>query len=522
MVRPLFEGQTINGIAGIQGGDDDEIRMEFSGVYLYFMYKDSTGGRRTLRWHHIFERWEHYTYSRPVRMAYKKEGDGALLYGTEDGFIMRSGGTFDDHGTPIDGSFRTGALDQGQPAKKKVYGDIYVEALIPTGETVVVQAYLNDELSSETPQNLVGTDARKRYKITLGKDKLGRSISLDFTGINSTATKGCAIHEIGIAYQIDQEDELLWDSYFEDDGSMEDKWITGLYMEADTGGVNKDIAVFVDGVERTSEGSPFTINTSGMKPVKISFSSPVRGTHMRFTSIAVVGKLRDWRWLWEPQPVVLTDPFAWDNLGSNHEKYVKGFSIDADTLGAAVTLQLRTNGNETLNALGSEVFTFTHSGRQQSQFAFSNASANQILAEVVRFANTSSNPLQVFNLTWIFDTEPPHKTRWNTQERSFNLPGWGHLRDAYFAIRSAADVTLTVTIDGNVQSGITITNTSGARVKKYVQFPAFKGKVFQFTLTSASDFKVYNEDTNIWVKAWNSSVGYKQFQLPFEGGTQNP
>jgi hypothetical protein len=140
----------------------------------------------------------------------------------------------------------------------------------------------------------------------------------------------------------------------------------------------------------------------------------------------------------------------------------------------------------------------------------------------VRFANTSSNPLQVFNLTWIFDTEPPHKTRWNTQERSFNLPGWGHLRDAYFAIRSAADVTLTVTIDGNVQSGITITNTSGARVKKYVQFPAFKGKVFQFTLTSASDFKVYNEDTNIWVKAWNSSVGYKQFQLPFEGGTQNP
>jgi hypothetical protein len=455
-------------------------------------------------------------------MAYSKEDDTTLLYGTNAGFILQSGGTFDDHGTAVNGSFRTGALDQGQPAKKKVYGDIYVEALIPTGETVVVTAYLNDEESAESSQNLAGTNARKRYKITLGKDKVARSISLNFTGINSTASVACAIHEIGIAYQIDQEDELLWDSYFEDDGTMEDKWISGLYLEADTGNVNKAIAVFVDGVEITSEGSPFTVNTNGMKPIKISFTAPVRGTHMRFTSVAVAGKLRNWRWIWEPQPIVLEEPFSWDNLGSNHEKYVKGFSIDCDTLNQAVTLALRTNGDETTNALGTDTFVFTHNGRQQSQFAFDHSGANQVLAEVVRLANTTSNPLQVFNLTWIFDTEPPHKKRWNTQERSFNLPGWGHLRDGYIAIRSAADVTLTVTIDGNAQSGITLSSTSSARRKLYVQYPAFKGKVFKFVLTSASDFKVYNEDTNVWVKPWNSNVGYKLFQLPFEGGTQNP
>lgn len=523
LIRPLFEGQTINGIAGVDiFADNDEIRMEFRGNYLYFMFKDLVGNRAVLRWHHVFERWEYFTYLDPVRMAYAKEGqDASLLYGTNNGFITRSGGANDDHGTAIGGSFRTGALDQGQRAKQKVYGDIHIEANIPVGITVVVQPFLDDEETAESTQNLVGTGARVRYKITMGKDKVARSLSLNFSGIESAAT-ACAIHEIDIAYQIGQENELLWDSYFEDDGTLEDKWITGLYLECDTDGVDKDIAVFVDGVEITSEGSPFTINTADMRPAKISFSSPVRGSHMRFTSVDVAAKLRDWRWLWESQPVVLTDPFSWDNLGSNHEKYVKGFSIDADTLGQAVTLELRLNGDESTNALGTDVFTFTHSGRQQSQFAFDDSGANQVLAEVVRLAQTSSNPLQVFNLSWIFDTEPPHKNRWNTQERSFNLPGWGHLRDAYFVIRSVADVTLTVTIDGNVQPGITLANTSSVRSKLYVQFPAFKGKVFQFTLTSASDFKVYNEDTNIWVKPWNSSIGYTQFQLPFEGGTANP
>ncbi len=524
MIRPMFEGQTINGISGVDmaGAAEDEMRLEWHAPYLYFMYKNLAGNRAVIRWHHEFGRWEHFTYADAMRMAYSKEDDKVLLYGDNVGQILQSGGTFDDHGTAVDGSFRTGALDQGQPAKQKVYGDIYVEALIPTGETVVVTAFLNDELTSESTQNLAGTNARKRFKITLGKDKIARSISLNFTGINSTGSVACAIHEIGIAYQIDQEAELLWDSYFEDDGSLEDKWITGLYLECDTGGVNKAVAVFVDGVEISSQGSPFTINTSGMKPVKLSFTDPVRGVSMRFTSILVAAKLRDYRWLWEKQPIILQDPFAWDNLGSNLEKYVKGFTIDADTSNQAVTLKLLTNGDESTNALGSDTFVFTHNGRQQSQFAFDDSGANQVLAEVVRLSQTSSNPLQVFNLSWIFDTEPPHKKRWNTQERSFNLPGWGHLRDGYFAIRSAANVTLTVTIDGIAQSSITISNTSSKRVKKYVQFPAYKGKVFQFTMTSTSDFKIYNEDTNINVKAWNSSVGYKQFQLPFEGGTTNP
>jgi len=506
----------------LANADDDEMRMEFNGVYLYFMYKNLAGNRAVLRWHHIFERWEHFTHFDPVRMGLNEQEAQRLLYGTNNGFITRPGGALDDHGNAIAGFFRTGSLDLGTPQLEKIFGDVHIEATIPVGITVTVQPFFDDEDSSDAAQNLVGTGARVRYKLTLGDDKRARSIAFEVAGIESAGAVGCAIHEIAISYQLDQIAELHWDSYFEDDGSLEDKWISGLYLEADTGGVNKALAVFVDGVEISAEGSPFTINTPDRQPVRVSFNAPVRGQQMRFTSDTVAGKLFDWRWIWVPQPVVLEEPFAWDNLSSNLEKFVKGFTIDADTLNQPVTLQLRINGDETTNPLGAEEFTFTHDGRQQTQFAFDFSGANQILVEVVRLANTTSNPLQVHNLTWIFDTEPPHKDRWNTQDRSFNLPGWGLLRDGYVAIRSIADVTLTVTIDGVAQTPITLPNTSGARRKLYVQYEANKGKVFQFTLTSASDFKVYNEDTNIWVKAWNTNVGYKQFQLPFEGGIPNP
>ena len=355
-IRPLFEGQTINGISGVdmENADQDEMRLEFRGVYLYFMFKDLAGNRRVLRWHHQFERWEYFSHLKPVRMAHAEKGEGArrLLYGTNDGFIMHHGNTFDDHGNAIGGTFRTGSLDQGVPDQNKVYGDVHVEATIPTGVTCTLTVLVDDELTTIAAQNLVGDFTRQRYKLALGADIKGKSIAFEVAGIESTATEGCAIHEISVAYQVDQVSELQWDSFFEQDGSFEDKWISGLYLECDTGGVNKAVAVFVDGVEITSEGSPFTINTSGIKPAKISFTSPVRGTSMRFTSLLVAGKLFDWKWIWEPQPIILQEPFQWDNLGSNHEKFVKGFSIDADTLNQAVTLELRTNGDHSTNAFG--------------------------------------------------------------------------------------------------------------------------------------------------------------------------
>ena len=520
-VRPIFEQITINANFGVSmEADEDEMRLTWHSPYLYFFYKDTNGTRVVLRYEPELQRWEYWETADPTRMSYSEGETRSHLIGTEDGFILKQGGAVDDHGTPIAGEIRTGALDQGAPQTNKTYGDIHIEANIPVGVDVTVTPFLDDEEITEAGQLLSGTGARTRYKIELGRDKIGRSISFGFTNITTLGGAVVVLHELDIAFQLHQLKQLHWDSNFENDGSLEDKWITGLYLECDTGGVNKALRVDVDGVEIA--GSPFTINSTGVKPVKVSFE-PVRGISMRFTSVAVEGSLWTWRWIWKEEPVQLQEPFEWEQLNWRFEKFVKGFVITADTFNAAVTLELRTDGNESANPLGAESFTFTHDGPSTAQFNFDNSGANQIIAEMVRLTNTTTNPLRVYSLDWIFDTEPVNYQAFRTQERSFGLSSYGHVRDTWLELRSTADVILTLTVDGTALSPVeTISSTAGERRKVHVQFPAHKGKVFQFTLTSANDFKVYNEDTAVWVKPWNTGEGYKQFQLPFEGGTANP
>jgi len=520
-VRPIFEQITINANAGVSmEADEDEMRLQWHSPYLYFYYKDTNGDRRILRYEPELVRWEYWETADPIRMSYSEAETRSHLFGTEDGLILKQGGAADDHGTPIVGEIRTGALDQDAPNQNKTYGDIHIEASIPVGVSVTVTPFLDDEATTESGQLLVGTGARIRYKIELGRDKIARSISFGFTNITTFNGNVVVLHELDIAFQLHQISQLHWDSNFEDDGNLEDKWISGLYLECDTGGVDKDIRVDVDGVEIT--GSPFTINSTGVKPVKISFE-PLRGVSMRFTSVAVEGSLWNWKWVWKQEPVQLEEPFDWENLGHPYEKFVKGFAITADTFGQEVDLELRINGDESTNPLGVENFTFTHNGPQTAQFAFDNSGTNQILAELVRLTNTTSFPIRVYNIQWIFDQEPPNYNAWRTQEQSFNLAAYGHIKDAWISLRSNADVILTVTIDGTILSPVeTISSTGGNRRKIHVQFPANKGKNFQFTLTSAGDFLVYNEDTAVWVKPFNTDVGYKQFQLPFEGGAINP
>jgi hypothetical protein len=516
-IRPLFKGQTVNGYLPVNlDADDDELRLVWKDPHLYFFYKDTGGAFKCLRFHTEVGRWEFYDYGPDIRMGLWEQAKRNLLLGDAAGFIYTETGTSDST-VAIAPVIRTGSLDQGEPGALKLYGDVHVEATIPSGVDVAVKPYFDDEGSTVSATNLAGTAARKRYKINLGNNRVQRAVALDFSW--TTASTSPILHEADISYRIHaDEGTTIWDSDYENDGNLEDKWVHGLYLECDTAGVNHVVRVDIDGTEIT--GSPFTVNVNGRQMHKISFE-PVRGVSLRFYSDTAAqnpGILYDYKWLYSQEPAHLQEPFTWGDLGWPYEKYVKGFAITADTFNQAVTLQVRTNGDESTNPLASsETFTIQHNGPSTSQIRLSHGSTYRLLAETIRLTNTSANPLRIYDLHWDFDREPASLLAHRTQETTFGGTDWAHIRDGYIALRSSATVTLTINVDGTDLTAVTLASTSSLRKKLHFFPVAHKGKVFTFTLTSSAAFKLYLEDCHIWVKPWNQQIGYTKYQIPFEG-----
>ena len=106
---------------------------------------------------------------------------------------------------------------------------------------------------------------------------------------------------------------------------------------------------------------------------------------------------------------------------------------------------------------------------------------------------------------------------WEYPETSHGMAGWHHVRDIYMAIRSTADATLTITIDGTVHT-YTIPSTGGERSKPHIWVKPIRGKMFRYSIDCPSAFRIYGEDCEIRVKQWNTQLGY-ELMSPFRSGS---
>lgn len=297
-----------------------------------------------------------------------------------------------------------------------------------------------------------------------------------------------------------------WDTNYDNDGSLDDKWITGLYLECDTSGVTKSINVLVDGV---SIGN-YSFSSNGRGPVKISIG-PVRGVTMKFTSTSISGRLYNYRWIHEPEPVQLTNMATnWTNMEWPYEKLVKGVSIEADTGGLFKTVRVAINGLDT-NVVG-DIITLNSDGRKLTMHELPN-----VLAETVRLVSSDSNIGRLYGVKWVYDREPISMSSWETQESTFEKRAYSSIKDMYVSLRSSVPVNVSVFADGNLES-YSIPSTGGERRKVRVTMKSTKGRNWKFKFSSVEPFKIYVSDCVVHVKAWGESGDYSPYVLPFPGG----
>jgi len=184
------------------------------------------------------------------------------------------------------------------------------------------------------------------------------------------------------------------------------------------------------------------------------------------------------------------------------------------TVGNPVTITPLLNGEVITGA----AITVTGTGRQQVPLTLGDVFGFNIEYQITFTKNATINPV-LYQFDTLWRSEPASVTHWESRETSHGLPGWQHIRDMNISIRSTANVTLTLTLDGVAVQTYTLASTAGLRQKLYVPLHANKFKLVRYSLDStdpAQGFRIYEPDLEVRVKPWITQLGYT-ITKPFGG-----
>lgn len=312
---PIFHGESRGDYKAVSFNYQNDLRLEVHDNDLWFTYRDVDGNYNTLIYSLVFKYWRPYSFGTEIAMVYSEvqpvSGSRQLVMGgarNGAGYIHTG---LTDEGTPIPWKLRTGALDQGAPRPSKRYGDLTVE-VDRQGEDVVIGGFINSEAvdlsdpasGGGAPLTLNSGVGRQRYIVDLFGAAVGeglgpllaRNVSVELSGEASQGRP--RMYALGISYSI-QPDTVVgrptpWDSQ----GRLSDKYVKGLLIECDTGGLAKQLDVESDTARQTA----ITVTALGRQVVEFSFPQ-FKGRLLRLRPTDSV----DWilysmRWIFDQEP----------------------------------------------------------------------------------------------------------------------------------------------------------------------------------------------------------------------------
>lgn len=189
-------------------------------------------------------------------------------------------------------------------------------------------------------------------------------------------------------------------------------------------------------------------------------------------------------------------------------------AVDIDPGGATVAHPVTITPYVNANAIPEAAVTVTGSGRQRVPIPLGDVYALNLSLDFSWNVESVDQIQPILYQTDIeYRREPSAQKHWEVPPTSFGLQGWGHIRDLYVTLRSTASVTLTVNTDTFASQTFTLASTGGAKQKIYVPMTAAKFKVVQIALDSASEFRLYSEDSEVRVKQWVTKLGYQTVPL---------
>ena len=533
LIRPLFYGGQYDTTLWTHDpvdwiATDEELRLAWMDPYLYFHYKGYRSfTANTWRYHVYAQRWEPWDVNvgENIRLMVGSSHPNKIRYyfGSYSSQLYQQDGYSDD-GSQIETFISTRFFDQDSPREQKLFGDAMVE-FEPNGIPITVVPYVNEDPDNGLPETILPTDGGRQRAIIQVKPAgseegvLARSISFNFRWFATTQPP--QLHQLDIAYLPRPDERIVRETDWTDAGYPAPKYVRGLIIEADTMGNEKTLFIQGDGTTYATKSLPaeaaYVEHGAVRRVYQLSWTPPFRAINLRLiTQDTDPWSIYKMEWVYDKEPECFKDwDTNWQDLDWPYEKYIKGVSIEADTQGEEKTINLCINGDSDTIV---DSFIMNHDGRTITVRHFEN-----VLARTMKLYSPDAGTCgYLYNVKWIWDREPPVMLRWETQENTFNLKGFGVMREAYVGVRSTDIICLDWWVDRVRQQRKFIDPTNGERKKIKVEFEAIKGKNFKFLFTCSEPFKLYLGDSEVRIKEWNQDLGWKVYQLPFEGGEENP
>jgi hypothetical protein len=218
-----------------------------------------------------------------------------------------------------------------------------------------------------------------------------------------------------------------------------------------------------------------------------------------------------WQVSWVPQPETTAGRFTdWDGGPGNRNLFFQGFELEADTGNVIKQIRVRDADTLTLHPFNSNagVGQIQHNGQSTRPYSF----LTPFQAHLVRLEPQDSVAWRMYRVRWITRPTPDYALNWITQPTSYSLPGYHHVHHSLFAYMSTAPVTVTITTDGNANVYI-LPSTGGLYRKVLVMFNPVKGLVDVWSAVSTAQFQVWQDDIEIFVKAWGDPGPYTKARL---------
>lgn len=493
-LRPLFNGETANGLLPIDFTATTALRCEVWQNELWVLYRDTGGTNRVLIYHLTDRVWRPYTFAHEPSALYADTVPGTvqlLMGGRTSSSAYVHSGTADD-ATAIACTIRTPVLDQGSTVDDKLYSDLTVD-VDRQATTLTVTPYLTNQTSAATALTINTGSGRSRYLYNfVPAPTRAQNIALDIAW-SSTAQRP-VIYAAQLTYAVQPDNRNLRGIDWE---TLGDTYLTGLNLDLDTFGQTKTVQVWADQQVVTTYTIP--AGTTGRRLVHVTVTPPVRGHVYRYVftdsnTVNVFGH----EWLAEREP---NEQSNWlqnfEVAGTLADKAVKGVLIECDTFGATKTVQVQIDG------VTHTTLSVNTSGRKVVQFSFAPG-----IGRVVRLFPTDANPGRLYSRQWVFDQEPLRLSRWESQRITHGIPVWQVPTYAYVTLKSTTAVTYTLTSydqQGNATvKHYLIPSTGGQKEQVFVPFESTKGVLFHHLLTATEAFWLYRPESKVSISPWGS------------------